>query len=526
MSPSPPRLLGRGRLLAFSVLVTLGFFVGVNALVERAERAGLVETTAAIPPVQLVAEPLFEEVEGAWQTTAYAEQSLVRSRFPSPKGDAWRLFVLGGSWAMGSPYQGQGMSRHVWPGGLPGFLRGSLDATALRPTEVINAAAGGQDSHRVARIAATVLDLEPDALLVATCNNDGAPPPSAVADFLAQQGAARLLSRLRPAARPGWHTAQDPDSLLLRNAFEANLETIAAATAEGGVHLYLATLPTHLDYVGFEPGHLPADYGPPDVDFAPLRAGLAADPLPVVDPLSFRGVEPCPHAKRLADANDPEAALPLLQRCIQDPSGEPIMARAAAPALAWAWLRRGERIEEARAELARHIGPCNADGVVELHTGAPQAALDRLLGCREDPAESLRWIGFAQQALGRPDEARAAWRQSVEYSPRTRCRPSFNAAVRKVAARHEHATLLDLEEAFEALPAPPPERPWFLDCCHMDWTGYAALGRAAFAALREGEPGLLPVDAEPLDDEAFRVLYDLPDGSAREQLGRLARAAR
>lgn len=512
--------------MAFAIGTTAAFFLGLNALVERAEDVGLLETTSAVPPVQLVAEPLFAEADGAWATTEYAEHSLIRSRFPLEKGDAWRMFVLGGSWAMGSPYQGQGERTGSWPGGVPGFLRSSLESSARRRTEVINAAAGGQDSHRVARIAATVVDLQPDALLVATCNNDGAPPPSAVASFLAKQGVARLLSQLRPAAPATWHGAQDADSLILRRAYEANLEGIAQLTGARGVRLYLATLPTHLEYLGFEPGHLPSGPGRPDVDLEPLRAGLAADPLPVIDPLSFAGVEPCVHAKRLADANDPEAALPLLQRCIQNPIGEHILSQVAAPTLAWAWLRRGERIEEARGELARHVGPCVADAVVELHTDRPAQALQRLQGCTDDLAEALRWIGFAHRALGHEEEARAAWRQSVEYRPRTRCRPSFNEVVRAVAARHEHAVLVDLEAAYEAWPAPPTDRPWFLDFCHMDWTGYSAMGRAVFEVLKAHEPGLLAPDAEPLTDEAFRGLHDLPDGPAREQYARLARAAR
>jgi hypothetical protein len=523
---STGRRVGPLRLAAFAAAVTLAFFVGLNALVEEAEDVGLVDTLSALPPVQIVAEGLFELRDGSWETTDYAEQSLVPSRFAAEKGDRWRMFVVGGSWAMGSPYQVQGGADQKWPGGVPGFLRASLEAESSRPTEVINTAAGGQDSHRVAAIAEAVLRKEPDALLVATCNNEGAPAPNSVQRFLAKQGAARLLSKLRAPADPSLHTAQDEDTAMVRRAFEANLERIAASSAEHGVRLYLATLPLNLEYRGFEPGHLGPGLGPNDVDFTSLREGLAAEVRPLHDPQTFKGAEPCTHGLRHAAASDLEAALPLLQRCIQDPSDEPVLSRLAAPALAGAWMEEGARLELAEAELAKYVGACVASGVGLLHRSDAGGAIERLRQCSDDVPEALRWIGFAEAAAGNAVAAEAAWRQSIEYLPRNRCRPSFNDVVRRVAARHEHAVLIDLDAAYRALPPPAPGRPLFHDYCHMDWAGYSAMGRPIFDAIQAHEDGLLPRDARPLSDAAFQERYDLPEGSLREQLARFARAGR
>ncbi|MCP4867296.1 MAG: hypothetical protein GY898_01080 [Proteobacteria bacterium] len=128
---------------------------------------------------------------------------MVPNRFLRDKGeDGWRLFVTGGSFAMGTPYVDQ-VSRKQDEGGIATWLRRDLGPRAPGPIEVINAAAGAQNSHRVSAIAEEVLNFDPDVVFVATCNNEGALPPGRVREQLHKLGGYRLLGRhLAPTPRP------------------------------------------------------------------------------------------------------------------------------------------------------------------------------------------------------------------------------------------------------------------------------------------------------------------------------------
>ncbi len=377
-----PALAGGG------LVAVLGLLLLASQAVERLEEGQLVETTRPDDRVQFVDEAIFRRDGDRWVTTAYAHRFAVPSSFAVDKGERWRLFALGGSFMMGTPYvdQAHGEER---PGGIPGFLRAQLAAASPDlEIELINLGAGAQDSHRVRRIAEIVVEHEPDALLVASCNNEGVLAPSRLRELLHRQGGYRLLARLLTdpggAGRP-LHTPQDPDLDALRAQFEANIAAIVALCRERGIPLFLATLPQNLRYTGLEQGH-------------------GADEGEVHEP----GEDPC--------------------------------------------------VQPARAMVEQ---------------GRPAEALAALEGC-DHVADALRWAGLARLELGEIEPARAHLQQSLELSPRNRCRDSFEDIIRAQAG--DGVTLVDLQRAAEAAsPHGIPGPELFLDSCHMSWRGYGLM---------------------------------------------------
>lgn len=379
----------------------LGLLLLGSWAVEQLEEREVLETTRPDDRVQFVDEELFRREGDRWVTTAYAHRFAVPSSFATDKGDRWRLFALGGSFMMGTPYvdQAHGEER---AGGMPGFLRALLGAASPeREIELINLGAGAQDSHRARRIAEVVVEHEPDALLVASCNNEGVLAPSRLRELLHRQGGYRLLARL--LTDPGadgrsLHTPQDPDLDALRDQFHDNMAAIVTLCRQRGIPLFLATLPQNLRYTGLEQGHGPGE----------------------------------------GEVHEPS----------EDPCVQP------------------------------------ARALVEQ--GRPSEALEALEGC-DHVADALRWAGLARLAMGEPDAARAHLQQSLELSPRNRCRGSFEDIIR--AQVGDGVTLVDLQRAAEqASPQGIPGAELFLDSCHMSWRGYGLMaGETARVILASGQ---------------------------------------
>ena len=416
--PREPRRGAQLVLAGAGLVIGLGALVVASRLVEQLEDREVIETTRPDDRVQFVDEALFRREGDWWVTTPYAHSFAVPSRFAADKGDRWRLFALGGSFMMGTPYVDQA-HRAERPGGIPGFLRAQLQALAPdTEIEIINLGAGAQDSHRVRRIAEIVMDHEPDALLVATCNNEGTLAPSRLRELLHRQGGYRLLARL--LTDPGGedrslHTAQDPDLDALRDQFAANIAAIVALCRDRGVPLFLATLPQNLRYTGLEQGH-------------GAGAGQVHEP----------GEDPC--------------------------------------------------VQPARTMVEQ---------------GRPQEALDALQAC-DHVADALRWAGLAKLALGETDAAHAHLQQSLELSPRNRCRGSFEDIIRDQASA-PGVRLVDLQLAAERdSPHGTPGEELFLDSCHMTWRGYGTMAEQAarvILASGDGPQGAGDPDNLPLLDD-------------------------
>lgn len=503
----------RRRNLLFAAVVVFVFFLGANTLVEWLERRGVVETTGQPDAAGFVEEALFERDGGRWRTTPYAERSLVASSFAARKRGRYRIFALGGSFAMGSPWVHQNSDGG---GGIPDYLRDALHDQSGVEIEVVNAAAGGADSHRVLEVAREVARHEADLWFVATCNNEGTPSPTALRAWLQRQGGYRLLRQLiaPTAAEPGWYTPQDPDTASVRDDFRRNLASILDLAEARSIPVLLATLPVNLGYRGFEPGHLLDDPDSRD-RVRPTDPAVAADSIRHPPPPSTLARRPCKAGILAFEAADFEGAAPLLAACLERPSDPVLEAPWITSYLALAELEIGHRAPSARARLADRWGSCLADGILAVYDGRHDEASEVLAGC-DDVAEALRWLGRVELESGDRAEAARLLEQAVELRPSNRCRPSFNGLIRQEAAGRSGVTLVDLEAAAKEVSDGLPGSDLFLDYCHMSCAGYARMGQEVLQAAGSAEPRL-SVESTPSAQEFCRR-HGVPGGPVLDQV--------
>ena len=247
----------------YAALVTVVVLVAANAAISLLERGEVVDTRRLDDLVHHVDDALFAQREGAWHTTPYAERGMLPSEAAVQRDpDRLRVVLTGGSFAMGTPYSHQ---RHgeERPGGMASWLRAAFaERLPEHPPELLNLAAGGQSSTRVVRILEQATRLQPDLVIVASCNNEGSITPNAIEEGLRQLAGVRFSSKLlRPgpslAERPAY-TPQSADYHSLQSRFEQNLARISGLAREHGFELLLCTLPVNLRYEGELPGKLRA----------------------------------------------------------------------------------------------------------------------------------------------------------------------------------------------------------------------------------------------------------------------------
>lgn len=196
--------------------------------------------------------PWRAEADGRFHARRDGPMRVAEHPFRVEKGDAWRVFFVGGSFLRGVPYDEVGTIHRF-------FEERLLAGHPSVPVEVVNASMSAQPSDRVRENVNFALEHAPDLLVVATCNNEGTLPPSAVTRTLHASGAFRALrAALRGDEAVPTHTLQNPDTAAVREHFRENLRAIVDATAARGVPLLLCTLPLNLRYAGDESG-LPLD---------------------------------------------------------------------------------------------------------------------------------------------------------------------------------------------------------------------------------------------------------------------------
>ncbi len=165
--------------------------------------------------------------------------------------DVFRIFVLGESFAAGTPYN---LTLGTDTEGTPaGWLQVLTQIRFPRArVEVISAAAGGATSNRVREIAAILLaEASPDLLVIATGNNEGF-VPGRLNEELHRWVVYRALKRTllaeparneRPANMPRMDGIDDAFT-----ALDRNLESILSEAARRGVRVVLCTLPANLKF--------------------------------------------------------------------------------------------------------------------------------------------------------------------------------------------------------------------------------------------------------------------------------------
>lgn len=370
------------------------------------------------------------------------------------------MVLLGGSFAMGTPYVDQ--PHDDTEGGIASWLQAWLQHRHPGvQIEVINAGAAGQNARRVGEILDEVVALDPDLLVVASCNNEGNVPGALIQTQMSRLGGIRLLESLLGAAPPArsWYTPQDEDSEAIRAEFTGALARMAETAASHDIPLLMATLPVNLRYIGYFPGRIESD-------------------------VPWTSAPACTQGIQHLDAGLAQPALPLLEECARLPADQqppPIKQY-----LAIARLELGTEREQALADLRSELGECVSEGIGLYYAEAYDEAFTHLTTC-EELTEGLKWAGLADLAAGSTGRPRRLLEQSVELTPRNRCRPSFNEEIRALAAARDGVTLVDLEAAaVEASPWGVPGSEMFLDYCHMTWEGYSTMALTVLDAIEAG----------------------------------------
>lgn len=219
--------------------------------------------------------------ENPWCVTSYFSKELTRRpqpfRLPVEKGEnAYRIFVLGSSAAMGDPEASFSLSRV-----LEAMLRAAYPDVEF---EVVNAALTAINSHVARQIAEDCAQLQPDLFIVYEGNNEVIGPfgPASVfAPFVRSEFGIGLASALRQSrtgqmvgnlgaavlgqrgASDKWGgmemflehriRADDPRLETVAQLFEANLRAVARAGEAAGAETLLCTVLTNqLEFAPFQ----------------------------------------------------------------------------------------------------------------------------------------------------------------------------------------------------------------------------------------------------------------------------------
>lgn len=475
-APGPGRdRRATARYVVFAVLTTALVLGGLNAGIEWLERAGVISTLRPDDRLAPMPERLYFRRGRSWVASSSPSVPVNPASFPVDKGDAWRVFVTGASFAYGTPYGEPIAGAEERLGGIPTWLRAMLGARYPgRPIEVINASVGGASAASLVPVIEELVGYEPDLILLATCNNEGSLSTEGLRAWLTGFGGYRALRNLvqAPAERGDrpYFVVQHPATEEVREQFEAVLGEMVATAERASVPLLLATLPVNLRYAGAEPG-------------------------PIID-VPVRSTWGCGEVVELLGEGRYEEGLAKFGACegVTD----------VAPWEGLALLRLG-RIEEGRRALGETWGSCLAEGVTSWFASDHVKAIDVLATC-EDTSEALRWLGLAHHQLGEHERARVQLEQAVELRPRNRCRPSFNGYIRVLAEGSSQATLVDLDQHARALsPGGLPGPELFVDYCHMNWWGYGLMAQEILRVI-EASPAAPPWPAAGVELDLYRIM--------------------
>ncbi len=185
---------------------------------------------------------------------------MMPSSFPAAKSDTtFRIIVVGGSFALGTPYLHQSLSGKPGYGGIPDWLRAELALRyPSRNIEVINCAAGAQNSTRVYWIIRDLFKANPDLFIVLTGNNEGYLPATNFNEDLHRWILYRALKKaILPEIKledRSYFAPQDENTKKIQNRFQGNIQRIVRVIRDHDIDLLLATLPINLKYDHFDVG--------------------------------------------------------------------------------------------------------------------------------------------------------------------------------------------------------------------------------------------------------------------------------
>ena len=408
-------------------------FAGFFALLEGAlALAGVRPRLAFEDPYVGFAStiPLYVRDGGDYVTAPAKDGWFNVQRFPANKpAGTYRIFSLGGSTTYGRPYD----DRVSFSGWLREFLP---IADPSRRWEVINAGGVSYASYRVAAVMEELAQYEPDLFLIYSGHNE----------------------------------------FLERRTYEGLIEAPEALTAAGGLlsrtRIYAA-------------GAMLLDSGPSRIGEAEL---LAEE----VDTMLAHSVGPEDYERDDALRSQILAHYRFnLTRMVEMARGAGAEAVLITPASSWKDCAPFKSQHSVNPDQAERAAELLDRGVLSRREGRLEeslASLQAALAIDERYAQTHYELGDTLLALGRPEEAKQAFRRAMEEDVcPLRAFPEMNEIVREVA-REIGAPLVDFaayveERAEDGIPGAEQ----FLDHVHLNMDGYRELGLLLVDELeREG----------------------------------------
>lgn len=267
--------------IIFTLFIVVLFFMGLSITLTKLEEAGIIGTErpddkVAYGPIRILATGEGDNKKD-W---VVVESSMIPNVFSKKKPrNTFRAFVTGGSFALGSPYVSQA-TLHNPEVAISDWMRMELQVRfPKRKFEIINAAAGGQNTHRVKAIVQRLSAEDADLIVVAAGNNEGYVPRTKLNDALHQWIVYRALKKtIKPGAAAherSYFAPQDESSRAIIDGFHQNIDEMVQVCNRNGMKLALATLPINLRYSGPDPTATGTGIKPP-VDDEWIKKGRAA----------------------------------------------------------------------------------------------------------------------------------------------------------------------------------------------------------------------------------------------------------
>ena len=250
----------------FSIVAIALAITVATAVLKILEKAGAVSTlrqddAVAYGPIGFLKKKRTEQGK-SYQLN---DPAMINQPFLAEKPkNTFRVFITGGSFAMGFPYVAQNV-KHQLPGDIASWSQAELDLRyPSQKFEWINAAAGGQNSNRVRAIVEKIAELDLDLMVVAMGNNEGFVPKTNLNKGLHRWIVYRFLKKnlfFEPSLsdRPSLTRAFAAPEVIEDN-FQKNVDGIMRACKKSNIPLVIATLPINYR---FSNSDLPAD----DPDF-------------------------------------------------------------------------------------------------------------------------------------------------------------------------------------------------------------------------------------------------------------------
>jgi len=235
----------------FAFVPLLFLLLAATIVLQILERRGVIDSErpddyVQAPPVNWLHEE--QTADGVWIRLQH--DMMLTSRFPKKKPpDTLRIFVTGGSFAMGTPVIVMEMKDPY--GGIGEWMRDELRMRYPQHNiEVVNAAAGAQNSFRVVEIVKELVELEPDVVFVMTGNNEGAMPRFKLNQHLHKWVLYRVMKK-QLLSDPTldqrlYAEIVNSDAPIQEKIMRKNLQQIVTLTGRHGIALLLTAMPINL----------------------------------------------------------------------------------------------------------------------------------------------------------------------------------------------------------------------------------------------------------------------------------------